>query len=192
MAEPAGFWTRLRRRWFTDHLPRQDTVHKYRLLRPFARQLSQPNLWRLNHRSVPRGVAIGLGIGMIIPFMHTIIAALFAIPARANVAVAAATTLVVNPLTIPPMYYAAYRIGAWELSQETIVDPGQAAHATGELSRMLFWIHQASGPIAIGILTLALAGAVGGYIVSAVLWRLWVGSQWRTRRQARRARDAAG
>ncbi len=189
MAEPGSLWTRLRRRWVTDHLPRQDTVHHYRLLRPFARQLSQPNLWRLNHRSVPRAVAIGLGIGMIIPFMHTIIAALFAIPARANVAVAAATTLVVNPLTIPAMYYAAYHIGAWELSQETIVDLGQAAHATGELSRMLFWIHHASGPIAIGILTLALGAAVGGYVVSALLWRLWVGSQWRARRQARRPRE---
>ncbi len=190
MADKEGFWTRLSRRWFTDHLPRQDTVHHYRLLRPFARQLSQPNLWRLNHRSVPRAVAIGLGVGMIIPFMHTIIAALFAIPARANVAVAAAFTLVVNPLTIPPMYYAAYRVGSWELSQETIVDPGRAAHASGELSRMLFWIHHASGPIAIGILTLAAAAAVGGYIFSALIWRLWVRSQWRARRQARRYPNA--
>ena len=82
------------------------------MLRPFARRLSEPVLWRMTHRSVPRGVALGLGIGVIIPFMHTFIAAVLAIPLRANVAMAAAFTLVVNPITIPPMYYAAYRIGS--------------------------------------------------------------------------------
>ena len=50
--------------------------------------------------------------------MHIVIAAILAIPARANVAIAAACTLVVNPLTIPPMYYAAYRIGSWELHHD--------------------------------------------------------------------------
>src|SRR6478672_379508 len=92
--------------WARHHIPTRETIGRYRLLRPFARQLSQPNLWRLNHRSVPRGVAIGLGVGIIIPFMHVVLAALLAIPARANIMLAAAFTLLVNPLTIPPMYYA--------------------------------------------------------------------------------------
>ena len=124
-------------------------------------------------------MAIGLGLGIVIPIMHMVLAALAAIPARANIAVAVAFTLVVNPLTIPPMYYAAYRIGQWELRQETIVDPQAAAHVSGELSRMLFWLHQASGAIAVGIITMALGAAVIGYVVSALLWRLWVASQWR-------------
>src|SRR5438045_1495997 len=92
------------------HVPTQESIQHNRMLRPFARQLSRPNLWQMNHRSVPRAVAIGLGIGVIVPFMHMVLAALLAIPARANIAIAAAVTLVVNPLTIPPIYYAAYRI----------------------------------------------------------------------------------
>jgi len=184
------FWANLRR-WITSQLPRRETVGNVWLLRPFAHQLSQPNLWHLNNRSVPRAVAIGLGVGIIIPFMHMVLAALVAIPARANVGLAAACTLVVNPLTIPPMYYAAYKIGRWELREETIVDPTSAAHISGELSRMLFWVHEASGPIAIGIVTMALAAAAVGYVISAVLWRLWVASKWRERRQARRAARVA-
>ena len=43
----------------------------------------------MTRRSVPRGVAVGLFVAVIIPVMHTFIAALLAIPARANVAVAA-------------------------------------------------------------------------------------------------------
>ena len=169
--------------WLRKHLPTRENIHRHRLLRPFARQLSQPALWRLHRRSVPRAVALGLGVGIIIPVMHTIIAAILAIPLRANVAVAAAFTLVVNPLTIPPIYYAAYRIGSWELHHDaTLVNPATAARVSGELGRFLFWIHEASGPIALGVLTIAALAAAAGYVVSSLIWRWWLGSKWRQRR----------
>jgi uncharacterized protein (DUF2062 family) len=177
--------------WLRRHIPTRESIHRYRLLRPFAKQLSQPALWRMTHRSVPRAVALGLGIGVIIPFMHTIIAAVLAIPLRANVAIAAAFTLVVNPITIPPMYYAAYRIGSWELHHDSdLMSAATAQRFSSELSRFLFWIHHASGPIAVGILTIAAAAAVLGYLLSAVSWRWWLGSKWRHRRQARLSRGA--
>ena len=104
--------------------------------------------------------------------MHTVIAALLAIPLRANVAVAAAFTLLVNPLTIPPMYYAAYRIGSWELHHDaTLVNPATAEHVSGELARFLFWIHEASGPIALGILTIAASRRCSAMVFRALLWR---------------------
>lgn len=169
--------------WVTRHIPTRDTVGEYRLLRPFAARLSHPSLWRMTRRSVPRGVAIGLFVAVIIPFMHTVIAALVAIPARANVAMAALFTLVVNPLTIPPLYYAAYRIGSWELHHDAaIVSRADAERFSSELSRMLFWLHHASGAIAVGVLTIAIALGVIGYFTSGFAWRLWCGSRWRTRR----------
>jgi uncharacterized protein (DUF2062 family) len=168
--------------WIRHHIPTRETIDSHRLLRPFAHHLSKPGLWHFNRRSVPRGVAIGLGVGVIIPFMHTFVAALFAIPARANVVLAAAFTLVINPLTIPPMYYAAYRIGSWELRHDALgPDPETARQASGELARLLFWVHHASGPIAIGVLTLAASAAALGYVVSSVVWRLWVSRRRATR-----------
>lgn len=137
----------------------------------------------MTRRSVPRGVAVGLFVAVIIPFMHTVIAALVAIPARANVAVAAVLTLVVNPLTIPPLYYAAYRIGSWELHHDAaLLNPAAAERFSSELSRLLFWIHHASGPIALGVLTIAAASAAIGYLGAALGWRFWL----RSRRQRRR------
>lgn len=169
--------------WITRHIPTRETVGEYRLLRPFASRLSHPSLWRMTRRSVPRGVAIGLFVAVIIPFMHTVIAALVAIPARANVGVAALFTLVVNPLTIPPLYYGAYRIGSWELHHDAaIVDPADAERFSSELSRMLFWIHHASGSIAVGVLTIAIALGALGYLCSGLAWRLWCASRWRSRR----------
>ena len=77
-------------------------------------------------------------VAVIIPFMHTFIAALVAIPTRANVAVAAIFTLAVNPITIPPMYYAAYRIGSWELHHDaTLLNPAAAERFSSELIRLL-------------------------------------------------------
>ena len=174
--------------WLTRHIPTRESVQHNRFLRPFAPHLGHASLWHLNRRSVPRGVALGLFVAVIIPVMHTAIAALLAIPTRANIAVAAIFTLVVNPLTIPPLYYAAYRIGAWELHHDSpLVSPAAAERFSSELGRVLFWIHQASGSIALGVLTIAFAWAVIGYAVSSLAWRLWSQSRWRKRRQARRA-----
>jgi uncharacterized protein (DUF2062 family) len=174
-------------RWLTRHIPTRDTVHEYRLLRPFAPHLKHPSLWRMTRRSVPRGVAVGLFVAVIIPFMHTLIAALVAIPTRANVAVAAIFTLVVNPLTIPPMYYAAYRIGSWELHHDSpLLNQAAAERFSSELSRLLFWLHHASGPIALGILTIAVVLATLGYLVASLVWGFWSRSQWRQRREARK------
>src|SRR5438045_5059402 len=176
-------------KWLRQHIPTRETVHQHRLLRPFAPHLSKPELWRLTRRSVPRAVALGLFVGVIIPVMHTAIAALLAIPLRANIAITAAFTLVVNPLTIPAIYYAAYRIGSWELHHDaTLVNPAAAERFSGELSRILFWIHEASGPIAMGVLTIAAVSAAVGYFGSSIGWRWWLGSRLRQRRRARAGR----
>ena len=107
---------------------------------------------------------------------------------RANVAITAAFTLVVNPLTIPPIYYAAYRIGSWELHHDAkLLNPAAAERFSSEFSRLLFWIHQASGPIAVGVLTIAVISAVVGYFGAALVWRSWLGSRSRQRRLARHA-----
>jgi uncharacterized protein (DUF2062 family) len=67
------------------------------------------------------------------------------------------------------------------------VDPAAAERISGELSRALFWIHHASGPIALGILTIAAALAVFGYFAASLAWRFWSRSRWERRRSRRKA-----
>ncbi|MEO7277963.1 MAG: DUF2062 domain-containing protein [Sphingomicrobium sp.] len=173
--------------WLRRHIPTRETIQQNRFLKPFAPYLARSSLWRFTRRSVPRGVALGLFVGIIIPVLHTVIAALLAIPTKANVAVAAVTTLVINPLTIPAVYYCAYRIGAWELHHDgTLTDPAAAERVSSELGRILFWIHQASGPIALGVLTLAVVAATVGYFGSSLIWRLLARDRFRRRRLLRR------
>jgi hypothetical protein len=66
------------------------------------------------------------------------------------------------------------------------VDPAAAERFSSELSRALFWLHHASGSIALGILTMAAAFAAIGYFIAALTWGFWSRSRWRQRREARR------
>ena len=101
MAEPFGL-----RGWLRRHMPSRETIDSYRLLRPFAKQLRRPE--SVAHEP-PFGAARGRARARRRRH-HSGDArrhrgVILAIPVRANVAIAGACTLVVNPLTIPPMYY---------------------------------------------------------------------------------------
>lgn len=96
-----------------------------RWLVPF---LGHPRLWHWSRRGVATGVAIGLFFGLLIPIAQIPLSAAGAILLRANVPAAAASTLVTNPVTFAPIYYAAYQLGAWVTGAES-EPPAQAAKA---------------------------------------------------------------
>src|SRR3546814_14331011 len=85
---------------------RTDTLFPYTTLfrsAPVAHRVLEPSLWRFTRRSVPRGVALGLlvGIFLLIPGVQIAGAALLALPFRANIPLAAAMTFLSNPATTP-------------------------------------------------------------------------------------------
>lgn len=166
-------------------IPKRETIGEHRLLRPFAHHLTQPNLWHMNHRSVPRAVALGLTVGIVLPFLHIVIATLLAIPARANVAIAAATTLVINPLTMPPLYWAAYRIGSWEMEHLFGVPPAVVVDSGGRIAGMESWLRHAGEPLILGALTLAIVVGPLSYALTFLVWKRLRLARWRSRPAAR-------
>ncbi len=86
--------------WWHRFVPTREQIEKNRWVRPFAHNVLRPELWRFTRRSVPRGVALGLFIGTIIPIAHFLVAAALAMFVRANVPVALAATFIGNPLTV--------------------------------------------------------------------------------------------
>ena len=64
------------------------------------------------------GVAVGVFFGFLIPIAQIPFAAATAIVLRANLPVAAASTLVTNPVTFGPVYYGAYRLGKFILLED--------------------------------------------------------------------------
>lgn len=94
-------------------VPSREELEANRWLRVLAPYLAETKLWHWSRRGVAAGVAIGLFIGLLIPVAQILLAATAAVILRANIPVAAAATFITNPLTVPPIYYAAYHLGAW-------------------------------------------------------------------------------
>jgi uncharacterized protein len=174
--------------WFKGHLPTRANIAENRWLKPFARHLLRPDLWHLNRRSVPRAVALGLFVAPVIPVAHTFVAALLAVPTRANIVIAAAVTWLINPFTMPPFYYGAYLIGRSLLKLDQISPvPEVSSQATHQASEWASWLVDKSGPAALGTIVLATLIAAIGYLLASFVWRVRIGRKWRNRRRAKAA-----
>lgn len=170
--------------WLRANMPTRESMESNRLLRPVAHRVMEPGLWRFNRRSVPRGVALGMVAGFLFPVAQIAIAALFALPFRANVPVAALTTFITNPFTTPFLWFLAYKIGSWILHSDAPAIAQPAAEATGWLQTITGAFHWlwAQGPaFGLGLIVLTSLCAVVGYAATALGWRLWIARKWRHR-----------
>src|SRR5690554_5187781 len=93
-------------------LPTRESIQQNRLIQRLGPRIHDPLLWQVNRNSVARGVAIGVFFGLLIPVAQIPAAVLLSLTVRANVWVAALSTLISNPFTYGPLYILAYRIGA--------------------------------------------------------------------------------
>ncbi|MBJ6121062.1 DUF2062 domain-containing protein [Sphingomonas mollis] len=172
-----GVWHRSAA-WCRRNLPTRESMERSRMLRPVAHRVLAPELWRFTRRSVPRGVALGMVAGVLFPVAQIAIAAVFALPFRANVPVAALTTFVTNPLTTPFILVAAYWIGTWMLRLDAPVVAQPVADAA---TNWLQWLWKAGPATITGLVVIAVVAAAVGYALSTLGWRLWIARKWRTR-----------
>jgi uncharacterized protein (DUF2062 family) len=171
-------------------MPTREEMAQNRYLAPIAHRFLSPELWRFTRRSVPRGVALGLFAGFIVPIGQIFLAAFLALPARANVPIAALTTFVTNPFTLPFWLYVANRTGGLVLNLDRTVGDTAAAGLASD-GGLLAQGFALAGVTAFGFVVLAVVSAAVGYLLSGVIWRFVVGRRRRRRIIAARARRAA-
>jgi len=154
--------------------PSREQLEANRSLRALAPYLANPKLWHWSRRGVAAGVAVGLFIGLLIPVAQILIAAAVAVLLRVNLPVAVASTLITNPLTFPPIYYAAYHLGVWATGISapvaiSLADPAGLWENLGAIGLPLF----------VGLGIVATFAALASYLL---IFRLWA---WRvsTKRQ---------
>lgn len=177
-------------------MPTRESFEQVRWLRPIAHRILLPELWRFHRRSVPRGVALGIIVGIMIPIAQFLFAALFALPARANVPVAAVTTIITNPFTTPAIWLGAYWLGTWLLHIDAAVPGKPLSNAVvndgGWEDSLMNWarwlLSDAAPPTVLGLVVISAVGAVIGYIVASFMWRGWIAHKWRHRHDPRHLR----
>ncbi len=169
--------------WISRNLPTREQMEGSRWTRPFANRILRSELWRFTRRSVPRGVALGMLVGIIMPFAQILIAALLCMSVRANVPVAALTTFVTNPVTTPLVWVLSYNVGSWLLRVDamTVVSPVNRAIEHSQFDDMLQWLTGATLVTAFGIVVVAIVAAAISYVLTSLGWRFLV-----ARKRARR------
>ncbi|HMQ17679.1 MAG TPA: DUF2062 domain-containing protein [Sphingopyxis sp.] len=171
------------RNWFINLAPDRDALLHNRWLAPIASRLAPSFIWQFNRRSIARGIALGLFAGFLVPIGQIVIAALLAASVRANVLIASAATLVTNPLTFPPVYYAAYRTGSWLLAKFGLQGSGAQEGVAVTTS---LWSSMGSASLAtfLGLLLFATLSSLIAFTLVHLVWRLTLFWRWRGRRKA--------
>ena len=150
-------------------------------LRVFGERIAERHLWSLSRRSVTAAFGAGVAIAFVPLPTHTVMAVLAAILWRMNLPVTIAATWVINPFTIVPGYYGAYRLGAFLLHESP-------RNFTFQLSWR--WLERGLGPrwqaFLLGCLVCSIVGGLLARLLLDVVWRLALKKQYLLRR-ARRA-----
>jgi hypothetical protein len=176
------------RRLADKALPSRESIEGNRWLKPVANRVMHSSLWRFTRRSVPRGVALGMVTGILVPMGQIPASAILALPLRANIPAAAATTFFTNPITTPPLWVAAYWLGSWMLGPRTERALAQAQAQVQQQGWGDWLLHQAGPATLTGLVTITAVLTVLGYFGTALAWRLWIARKWRKRARDRAAR----
>ncbi len=110
-----------------------------------------------------------------------LLAACLAISLRANLPIAVSLVWLTNPLTMPPIFYCTYQIGAWIMAVPSRSLPDELSWDWVSSQLSTLW-----QPFLLGSLLLGLVLAALGYCLTMGYWRWWVARQWKRRREQRR------
>ncbi|GAP34351.1 DUF2062 domain-containing protein [Piscinibacter sakaiensis] len=199
-------------RRLTRWLPSREALEANRWLRWLGPTLTQPCLWHLGRRGVALGVALGIFFGLLIPVAQIPVSAAAAVALRANLPAAVASTLVTNPVTFGPIYWAAWKLGNRLLGEPAGAAPDRlapveprdqpapgagaapgaraAAEAAEAHALRRFWqsITGVGKPLLLGLALFAVAGGLLVYAAISLGWRVAV--RLRRRRRLRRRMPA--
>ncbi len=168
---------KLIKRLMPDHQTIRNHPH---LTRIFGTLLHDPGLWHLNRRSASGAFAVGIFCAFIPLPAQMVIAAAVALLFRVNLPLSVALVWLTNPITIPPMFYGTYKVGAWLL--------GRPEHHF-EFQLELEWLLNETGaiwePLLLGSLLVGTLASALAYFTIRGLWRLHLLQYIKARRERR-------
>ncbi|MFK5985991.1 MAG: DUF2062 domain-containing protein [Pseudomonadota bacterium] len=162
------------------YMPNAETIRTHKHLKIFGSLLHNPFLWHFNRKSVSGAFAVGLFCAFIpIPF-QMVIAAAFAILVKVNLPLSVALVWISNPITMPPLFYAAYKFGSFLLDE--------AAHDFNFVLSWQWLITELSliwKPFLLGCFSFGAICAIGSYCIIRILWGRHIRKEWQQRKMRR-------
>ena len=148
------------------YMPDSHKIRDHKSLKMFGTLLHDPNLWHFNRRSIAKAFAVGLFFMMMpVPFQMALAAGV-AIIVRSNLPISVALVWISNPVTMPPIFYFAYKVGAWILQT-----PVTKFHFELTMDWLLNGMTAIWQPFLFGCVFLGAIFSALGYVSIRLLWR---------------------
>ena len=165
---------------YRKHLPTREQLRRTQSLRFLGDVIFEPNLWHFNRHSVSFAFLVGLFCCFLpIPF-QMVPCVLLAVWIRCNIPVAIALVWLSNPITMPPLFYATYRFGAWILGREREVSRINVSWEWLSGQFAVVW-----EPLLLGSLLTGITLGSIGFVAVRIYWRYKVARHWSMRRLRR-------
>mgnify|MGYP003312708282 CR=1 FL=1 len=161
-------------------MPAPGKMRQHRSLRLFAHWFENTQLWQLSRHTTAKAFAIGLYCAMLPVPGQMFIAVALAIVLTANVPLSFSLIFITNPLTMPAIYYAAYKLGAWILGTKPLDIEFEASWTWFVQSLDDIW-----WPLLVGSQMMGVILGILGYWMIDTMWRNAVRRQWHARRRRR-------
>lgn len=173
--------------WAQRNMPKREELEHTPLIGSFARR---PELWRFTRRSVPRGVAVGLLVGIfaLIPGVQIVGAALMCVPCRGNIPIAALMTFLSNPATTPLILAASIWLGNRLGYHADLATFYGLYERKAPLADWAGWLLSDAAPaLLVGLFIISTVTAAVGYLIASFGWSWWIGRKRRARTGATQA-----
>lgn len=173
------------KKFIKRYMPDHETIRNNKQLnKVFGTLLHDPNLLHLNRRSVSMAFFVGLFMAFIPLPIQMVLAAAIAIVVRCNLPISVGLVWITNPVTMPPIFYFAYKVGTWTLGtpeREFTFDLSWEWLGT-ELAAI--W-----EPFLLGCTISGLIFGTLGYVIIRLLWRLHIVSAIQERKRKRKLKS---
>ncbi|PPC74140.1 DUF2062 domain-containing protein [Pokkaliibacter plantistimulans] len=163
-------------------IPQPAELKKHRSLRWLGELLDGPNIWHLTRGSVSRACFVGIFCAFLPMPFQMVVAAVFSILCRSNMPLSVALVWLTNPVTMPPVFYFCYRIGAWMLNMEPVHFSFSALTSGLGSSLKNIW-----EPLLAGSLTCGIVFGCLSYLLMQGFWQWSVRRNWAARIAKRKA-----
>jgi uncharacterized protein (DUF2062 family) len=170
------------KKFFKRLIPHPNIVKANPRLRFLGPLIDDPNLFHLNRYSVSTAFLVGVFLAFFPLPGQMVLAAFIALWVRCNLPITVALVWITNPLTIPPIFFATYKLGTW------LLDTPEIQHISMSLSWE--WINAELGqiwkPLLVGSLCAGSFFSLLSYFLIRQIWRGYVVYHWRHRREKRK------
>jgi hypothetical protein len=161
-------------------LPSPTRLRGIKSLRLLGEWIYEPNLWHINRHSTSLAFFVGLFVAFMPIPSQMVLASLLSIWLRCNLPIAVGLCWITNPVTIGPIFWFTYKLGALVLGESAQAQPFEISVEWLTNGLLLIWQPLLLGSVISGFFF----GSLGYFTIQGI-WRWNVLQRWEARSQRR-------